>query len=216
VWTRKQQQQGLPILPQGQDGDTLANEPFRFFVRADGTYVLDGKAGDYLSTDSFDYGYDQPVPEAGKKARVAAAKPMPAVKAKVKAGVATVTLPAAPPQAAANAAARPVVATITVPRSADPSSPRQFDVLVNAPANVTEVSADSPYYGGTVGSFGPPMPGMVHDATFTVPLSPKLQALSAAATPKAKAGVKLEIRLVPSSAKDKPAPAIKALSIRRL
>ena len=213
-WTRKQQKKGLPILPQGKDLELLANEPFLFFVREDGNYVLDGKAGDYFSMDRFGYDYEQPADEA--RVAVAAAKPAPAVKGTMKAGLASVILPAAP-RLAANAPARPLVALITVPRSADPSSARQFDVLVNAPPDVTEVSADSPYYGGTVSFFGPAMAGMAHEATFAVPLSPTLKALSAPTPAKGvKAGTLLEIRLAPSSAKDKPAPTLKAVSVQRL
>jgi tyrosinase len=214
VWTKKQQRLGLPILPQGKDLETLSSDPFLFYVRSDGTFVLDGKAGDYFSTDRFEYTYEQPTMVAAAAQMEMPKKLAPAVKATMKAGVASVSLPAAAPQAAPNAPAQPVVATITVPRPTDPSSPREFDVLVNAPADVTSVGADSPYYGGTVGFFGPPMPGMAHDSTFAVPLSPKLQALTAPA--KAKAALKLEIRLAPSTPKDKAPPALKAVSVRRM
>ncbi|ADO76111.1 tyrosinase family protein [Stigmatella aurantiaca] len=217
VWTRKQQRLGLHILPQGKELEQLSNDPFLFFVRSDGTFVLDGKAGDYLSTERFGYTYEEPV-TAPAGARLVAAKAEAPAKATLKKGVAALTLPAPVAKAAdANAPARPVVATLTVSRPTEPSSPREFDVLVNAPADVTSVDADSPYYGGTVAFFGPPMHGMKHDTTFAVPLSPRLQALSAPASLKgAKGAVKLEIRLAPSTAKDKAPPALKAATLRRL
>ncbi|WP_232537165.1 tyrosinase family protein [Cystobacter fuscus] len=218
VWTRKQQRLSMPILPQAKELEQLSSEPFLFFVRSDGTFVLDGKAGDYLSTEQFGYAYEEPVPAPEVARLLAATKPGAPAKGTLKKGVAVLSLPAAMTKAAdANAPARPVVATITVSRPTEPSSPREFDVLVNAPADVTSVDGDSPYYGGTVAFFGPPMHGMKHDSTFAVPLSPKLQALKAAASPKgAKRAVQLEIRLAPSNAKDKAPPALKAATVRRL
>jgi len=209
VWTRKQQAQGLPILPTDkQELAELVREPFLFFVKPDGSYVLDGKAGDYLSTDRFEYDY---APGFGdmEAAPVAAAKPSPAVKGTVKNGVGSVTLAAA---------AGTVVATVTLSRPADPSAPRHFDVLINAPAGVTEVGADSPYYGGTIGFFGPSMPGMAHDSTFAVPLPkpPVAAAAKALEGASAPATAKLEIRLAPTYDKTARAPAVKAVTVRTL
>jgi hypothetical protein len=45
-------------LPAGDDLKALSDEPFLFFVDADGNYVLNGKARDYLATGRFDYDYD--------------------------------------------------------------------------------------------------------------------------------------------------------------
>lgn len=217
VWSRKQQRLGLQSLPQGAELTQLSNDPFLFFVRADGTFVLDGKAGDYLSTERFGYTYEQPATDPGVALLTARKAEAPA-KATLKKGVAALSLAAPMTKAVdANAPARPVVATITVSRPTEPSSPREFDVLVNAPPEVTSVEADSPYYGGTVAFFGPPMHGMKHDTTFAVPLPSKLQALQAQSSLKgAKAALKLELRLAPSTAKDKAPPALKAATLRRL
>lgn len=218
VWTRKQQELGLPILPAGEDLKTLSSEPFLFFVRADGTFVPDGKAGDYLSTDRFGYTYAAPVAATGG-ALVASARPAPPLKATLKNGVASVVLPALS-AAEGNAPARPVVVAVTLARPPEPSSPREFDVLVNAPADVKSVEADSPYFGGTVAFFGPPMRGMAHDVTFAVPLHPNVKALGS--TRNASSPLKLEIRLVPRASKNKAVPSIKtapdlkAMSVRRL
>jgi tyrosinase len=220
VWTRKQQRLGLQSLPLGKELVQLSDDPFLFFVRADGTFVTDSKAGDYLRTERFGYTYEEPAPNPAV-AQLAATKAEAPVKGTLKKGAATLTLPPVPMTKTkaldANAPARPVVATVTVARPTDPSSPREFDVLINAPPDVTSVEADSPYYGGTVAFFGPPMHGMQHDSTFAVPLSPKLQALTEAASLKGlKSALKLEIRLAPSTAKDKAPPALKAATLRRL
>ena len=58
VWTRKQKALNLPYLPPQPDLKTLSDEPFLFYVDGKGNYVTDGKAGDYLSTDVFEYDYE--------------------------------------------------------------------------------------------------------------------------------------------------------------
>ena len=59
VWTRKQQGFGLPILPSGADLKTLSDEPFLFYVDGKGNPIgPNSKAGDYLSTDVFQYDYE--------------------------------------------------------------------------------------------------------------------------------------------------------------
>ncbi|PWC39184.1 tyrosinase family protein [Azospirillum sp. TSO35-2] len=210
VWTRKQQRMGLPILPTDKtERAELVREPFLFFVRADGTYVIDGKAGDYLSTNRFEYDY-APGFGAEETMQLAAAKTTPKtpVKGTVKGGVGSVTLTAAP--------TGPVVATVTVPRPAGATAGRTFDVLVNAPAGVTQVEADSPYYAGTVGFFGPAMHGMAHDATFAVPLPQQLHATAALNATSKQAPATLEIRLAPTYDKSAPAPAVKGVTVQSL
>ena len=88
-------------------------------------------------------------------------------------------------------------------------------MLVNAPAGVTQVSADSPYYAGTIAFFGPMMPGMKMsiDATFAVPLPKTLHAFTALGTSN---NATLNIRVVPSHGKGEHAPALKAVSVREL
>lgn len=202
LWTRKQQRLGLPTLP--TDKAELAqfvDEPFLFFVRPDGSYVLNGKAGDYLNMERFQYDYG---PAVSAPALVASATPRAtppaAVLGTVTNGTGTLALSAA-------AAATPVTLAITMTRPVGPNAPKQFDILVNAPPGVTEVSEDSPYYGGTIGFFGPPMHGMSHQTTFAVPLrrSPATGALGATATP-----APLEIRLAAPAGS--PAPAVEAVS----
>lgn len=58
VWTRKQKLLGLPYLPTGQDLKTLSEEPFLFYVNGSGSYVGPSVAGEYFSTERFDYRYD--------------------------------------------------------------------------------------------------------------------------------------------------------------
>ena len=96
----------------------------------------------------------------------------------MRANVASVVVPRATIQSyLADTAPRPLFAAVTLPRPDGMSGVREFDVLVNAPADVTEVAADSPYYAGTISFFGS-MPGMKmsSDATFAVPLPKTLQA----------------------------------------
>jgi tyrosinase len=88
---------------------------------------------------------------------------------------------------------------VTLARPAGLSTVREFDILVNAPAGVTQVSADSPYYAGTIAFFGPMMSGMMRsmDVTFAVPLPRRLQAFTAPGAT-ANADAVLNIQVVPS------------------
>jgi tyrosinase len=224
VWTRKQQAMHLPVLPAGDDLKTFIDEPFLFYVDGQGHYVGPSKAGDYLSTDVFEYDYapgfgENVIPPQG--AAVAAAAPKaaaPPVNATIKNNVASVAVPRAAIQAhVAASAPRPLMAAITIPRPEGTSSTRTFDVLINAPADVQHVGADSPYYAGTLAFFGPMMPGMKMsaDATFAIPLPQKLQALTAPAAAAA-ATTTLNIRVVPANGQGGAAPALKALSVGTL
>ena len=158
VWTRKQKNRNLPYLPVGDDLKTYSDEPFLFYVGGDGKYVGPSKAGDYISTDVFDYNY---TPGTGEKiveppaAAVAARRALPLLKGTLKANVASVAVPnAAIENHLADTLSQPLVAVVTIPRPSGLSNAREFDVLVNAPPGVTQVSADSPYYAGTVAFFG--------------------------------------------------------------
>jgi tyrosinase len=219
VWTRKQRARKLPYLPTGQDLKTLSEEPFLFYVDGTGNYVGTSKAGDYLSTEAFDYDYE---PGFGEKIveppgpALATAKVTPPVKGNLKANVASVVMPTATIQShLSDTIPRPLVAEITVARPAGTSSAREFDVLVNAPAGVTQVAADSPYYAGTIGFFGPMMPGMKMstEVTFAVPLPKTLQAFTA---PSATNKATLNIRVVPSNGQAAAAPALRAVSVGTL
>ena len=217
VWTRKQKRLNLPYLPTGADLKTLSDEPFLFYVDGKGNPVgPKSKAGDYLSTDVFEYDYE---PGFGEQvvqppsAPVAANQAAPTLQGKVRANGASVDVPRAAVQNhLADAQPRPLMAAVTLPRPAGMSTAREFDVLVNAPAGVTQVDAGSPYYAGTIAFFGPMMPGMhmSMDSTFAVPLPKALPAFTAlGAAPK----TTLNIRLVPAHGQGGPAPAIKAFSV---
>jgi tyrosinase len=215
VWTRKQQALKLPYLPDKADLKTLSDEPFLFYVDQKGNPVgPNSKAGDYLSVDVFEYDY---APGFGEKivkppsAAVSATKAAP-LKGNVRANVASVAVPRSAIQAhLSDTDPRPLVAALTLPRPGGLTTTRSFDVIVNAPAGVTQVAADSPYYAGTVAFFGPMMPGMhTMDTTFAVPLPKALPAFTAlAAAPSAT----LNIRLVPSRGQSGPAPTLKAVSV---
>ena len=104
-----------------------------------------------------------------------------------------------------------------MPRPTDASSDRQFDVLVDAPSDVTQVSSDSPYYAGTIAFFGGMMhmPGMTSDATFLVPLPKRkrtFKGLTEANGAEAKR-VAVTIRVVPSEG---GSSVLKSASVRVL
>jgi tyrosinase len=213
VWTRKQKALNFPYLPPQPDLKTLSEEPFLFFVDGNGNYVTNGKAGDYLSTDVFDYDYQPGFGEEIVQPPVAAlsARRAPSIKGAVKNNIASVTIPNATVQAHLSAAQpRPLMAEVTVQRPS--GAVREFDVLINAPANITRVSADSPYYAGTIAFFGPPMHGMnmAHDATFAIPLpkaAPAFPNLGAARN------VTLNVRVVPAHGQAGRAPALRSFSV---
>ena len=214
AWTRKQIKDGLPYLPTGDDLKTFSEEPFLFFVDGLGQYLTNGKAGDYLSTDAFGYDYE---PGSGDTIpavqRVAAANAAPPIEGTVKGNVASVTIPRASlERSLAATAPRPLAATVTIARPAGSSREREFDILVNAPAGTTQVSAESPYYAGTIAFFGPAMHGMnmAMDVTFPFPLPNRVQASVAR---EAAADAVLNVQVVPSSGNRENAPAIRAVSV---
>jgi tyrosinase len=219
LWTRKQKALNLPYLPPPRDLKTLSDEPFLFYVDGSGNYVGTSKAGDYLSTDVFDYVYEPGFGEniiAPPSLAPVATRVAPPIKASLRGNTASVVVPTATIQSRhAGAIPRPLMAQITVPRPAATSSTREFDVLVNAPAGVTQVAADSPYYAGTIAFFGPTMPAMKMsaDATFAVPLPTTLQAFAA---PSATNRTALNVRVVPSHGQAAPAPALRGVSIGAL
>jgi len=215
VWTRKQKSLNLPYLPQGQDLKTLSDEPFLFYVNGKGEYVGTSHAGEYLSTERFDYDYEpgfgeetaQPSGAMLKKRAVLAP-----LHGAIKGNSASFAIPSAEMrnQLAAPHAA-PLIAEVTLPRPSATSYEREFDVIVGAPPGVTQVDADSPYYAGTIAFFGPRMnmAGMSPDATFSVPLPKAPQAFRKLAA----ANAQVEIRVVPSHGLGVAAPALKAASI---
>jgi tyrosinase len=209
VWTRKQKALGLPILPTGSDLATFLDDPFLFYVDANGKYVGPAKAGDYVDTKVFDYDYVGGFTGGIERASVkrVAGQQVSAMKAAPGENAATIVVPnALIRRHLADDLPHPLVAEVTLRRPQGVANTREFDVLVNAPDDVKQVDAGSPYYAGTVAFFGPVMAGMdmAHDATFAVPLPKKLQAFSALHADR----TELKIRLVPSSGQAPKAPPI--------
>ena len=196
VWTRKQQKLGLPTLPVGPDLVKWQEEPFLFYIDAQGNPVSANKAGDYATIGGFDYTYE---PGSGEQviteqAAPPATPPKARFAGKLAGQVASVSVGSALlNQAAAGRTGGTLVAQVTVPHPRGSSAARTFDVLVNAPPGVSSVSVDSPYYAGTIAFFGA-MPGMAMNATFNVPLTKVLGALKAA---KLLGANELQVRLVP-------------------
>jgi tyrosinase len=219
IWTRKRKSLNLPYLPSGQDLNAFSNEPFLFFVDGKGKYVGPSKAGDFLSTDVFGYDY---APGFGEKVVSASATPLVANKAashnkgSISGNVGTVVVPRENIQShLADTVARPLIVEITLVRPGGLATARVFDVLVNAPPGVKQVSADSPYYAGTISFFGSKMPGMKMSAaaTFVVPLPITLHTFQ---TLGAAENVTMNIRVVPSRGDDEHALSLKAVTVRAL
>jgi tyrosinase len=219
VWTRKQMRLKLPYLPEGQDLKTLSKEPFLFYVGGDGKYVGPTVAGDFLSTDVFDYDYqpgfgEEIVPPSS--AVVAAARSTKSLAtATIRANVASVAVPREAVQShLSGAPSRRLMAQIVLQRPSGPAE-REFDVLVDAPDGVTQAAADSPYYAGTFAFFGSMMQGMKmsHDVAIAFPLPdapPAFTALGAARQ------ATVKIRLVPSHGLGVPGPTLRSVSVRAL
>ena len=217
VWTRRQISLNQPHLPPEDELRVLSNEPFLFFADFKGDHILNGKAGDYLSTDRFDYEYDrlgfgEELIEAPKPVAQAAA---PVAAEHIAANAASVRVSAAvmPQRRLATEIPRPLMAQITLQR---PAESREVRIFVGAPADATNLGTDSPFYAGTVGFFGPPMPGMQmsHEATFAMPLPPQLPAL-AAPMAAAETHADLTVTVAPVGGK-KGETVLKAVSIGTL
>ncbi|MBX9402741.1 tyrosinase family protein [Lysobacter sp. BMK333-48F3] len=211
VWTRRQLAAGGPILPTGDDLQPFLQEPFLFYVDGDGNYVGPRKAGDYVSTAVFDYDYGPGYGSAEQSlasVRSTASAPAAPIRGSVQAGVSTATVPAALVRRHLEQA-RPAALFAEISLDRPDSAAREFDVLVNAPADVQQVDADSPYYAGTIAFFGPTMAGMSHASTFAVPLPKTLRAFTQLEGDSAQ----LNIRLVTSTSQRAEPVAVKALSI---
>lgn len=218
VWTRKQQALKLPYLPSKADYPTYADEPFLFYVDGNGKEVGGSKAGDYVSTSRFQYDYQPGFGEAVVKppsAKLTARHAITSVKGSMKGNAATVTLSShAVTEHLAAGSPASLIALVTLPRPTHGSPMRQFDVVVGAPAGTNQVTADSPYYAGTVAFFGNEMhmEGMSSDATFLVPLPRQKQAfrgLGAAAG----GNIAVTIEVLPSGG---GASVLKAVIVREL
>ena len=171
VWSRKQKALHISDRPDDTDWPTYAAEKFLFYVDRAGKRVQRNTAGDYFTIGDFDYSYDQGFGEEmvvhPPLALTALALAQTGVAAQASGGSATLQVPAGLSAAAADGAG---MVTLTLPHPMTGSSPREYDVLVNAPPGTGSVAADSPYYAGTISFFGF-MPGMkMGDVTFQIPL----------------------------------------------
>jgi tyrosinase len=216
VWTRKQQALHLPYLPDSAQLPSYEKEPFLFYVAGDGKHVGPSTAKEYIHMSRFGYDYEPGFGEEiiGKRPLIRAAKQSAApVKALMKSNTATLTLSAAAINTHLDGEATSLFALVTVPRPTEKSPNREFDVLVGAPADATNVTPDSPYYAGKVAFFCGVMhmSGMTDEATFIVPLPKRKEAfanLSAAA-----GNVAVTIRAVPSGG---GASVLRAVTVQSL
>jgi tyrosinase len=217
VWTRKQQALKLPYLPNAADLATWEKELFLFYVNGSGGQVGPSIAEEYISTERFNYDYQPGFGEAIIKppsVALAAKHHLAPVKGLMKAHNAIMTLSASAIKThLATDSAASLFALVTVPRPTEASPNREFDVLVGAPSEVSQVNFDSPYYAGTVAFFCGTMEhmeGMTGDATFLVPLPRKKEAFPGLT---AAANVAVNIRVVPLGG---GASVLKAASVRSL
>ncbi len=220
VWTRKQQRRGLPILPSGADLDTLAKEPFLFYVNGNGQFVGPSHAGDYFSTERFQYDYEPGSGDDVGAESVQSQKKTTTMlmSAEVKANAATLSIPRETMRAHLASDEPVLIAEVRVQRPSSSGHTREFDVLIGAPSGIARVDADSPHYAGTIAFFGH-MSHMGHgdhgssdapgDATFAVPLPMRAEAFGNLEA----ASVAVNIRIVPAHPLGK-ATALKSVSVR--
>jgi len=213
VWTRKQKRLNLPILPPEPDLGTLSKEKFLFFVNGNGKFVGPSHAGEYFSTERFDYDYEPGTGDEAQSEQSLLLKKHPrvSVKGEMKGRTASIAVPRDVVNEHLAAAAATLIAAITVQRPSQASYTREFDVIVGAPSDVTHVDPDSPYYAGTIAFFGHMNHAMEmsEDATFAVPLPRRQEAFHGLAA----AQVSVNIRVVPAQAHGK-ATKLKAVSVR--
>jgi tyrosinase len=211
VWTQKQLAQKLPIAPEGADLEPFMTEPFLFYTQANGTPVGPSSAAAVFTTDAFDYDYASGS-GSDYRPRTKLRRPPPPATATIDEDSATVALTQAMVERhLADTQGSTLIAEITFDRPEALAAPRSFDVLVNAPADVTRAAEDSPYYAGTLAFFGPGMPGMQmsHTTTFTLPLPRTLPAFRQLQDGTAT----LDIRLVPRGDFEGEAPKVSAVTI---
>lgn len=203
VWERKQQVIQEPTLPTDPvELRQLKEEPFLFFFNAQGDPILNGKAGDYLSTSAFNYVYAPGFidPAMADKVTRNAAK----IQGTIQGDKANVTLQQAP--------GKTLFAVITFQRSADPSAPRQFDITLNAPEGKMRLTPEDPHFAGIISLFGPAH-GKAHDVTFIVPIPQHNQVIQQLQQLKGNQSLQLQFDLTHDQ---NTAPAIKALHIQAL
>ncbi|MFK0733759.1 MAG: tyrosinase family protein [Gloeotrichia echinulata GP01] len=189
VWTRKQEKQGLPTLPTGDNLAPWQQEPFLFFINDKGQPVTanEAEAGNYATIGDFNYVYDvyqggfNPSPVSASR-RVS--REVKTFFAKVTARALNFTALSSGNFNLSNTIlrsaiteddSRTVVAEITIQPPADVHDVN-FNVLVNTPKGERNIDFNSPHFAGTFVFFGKPHhPGPV---TFSIPLTSALKALA--------------------------------------
>src|SRR5258708_12969600 len=153
VWTRKQKRLNLPYLPKEPDLKTLSDEPFLFYVNGKGEQVGASHAGEYLSTERFDYNYEPGFGENVAGGTGAGLKAKPPLRGVLKGSTASVIVPTdAIKSHLASTQAASLIAQVTLPEPGAMSSVREFDVVVGAPADMTHVDPHTPYSPATIPS----------------------------------------------------------------
>lgn len=207
VWTRKQQAQNLPTLPEGADLATWQQEPFLFYINSAGQPVPNGKAGDYATIGQFNYTYQ---PGSGEQVVPQAARPQLAEKLFratlskealnfQEPTTATARVPAALIHPAAAGATPPLFARVTL-QPPDNRRGVRFHVLVNPPEGVGSVGFHDPSFAGTFTFFGSHTHGHGHEAkpvSFDVSLTEAVKKLRAAG--RLKADEPLRVQVVPDT-----------------
>jgi tyrosinase len=222
VWTRKQKSLDLPYLPSPTDAPVFSKEQFLFFVNAKGQYVGESLAGDYLDMDRWEYDYEpgfgEKLVHTPKGEQEASKRSKHLFLGTLKNNGASATVPN---DVAKNQNADTIEPSmfvqVTIPRSAMTEGKREFDVIVGAPPNATDIGPDSPYFAGTISLFGGMhMKGMTGgDATFTIPVPRKISPMVTApkgAAVGAAGSSSLSVRVVPSGGHGK-APAIREIVV---
>ncbi|MEI6353101.1 MAG: tyrosinase family protein [Methylococcus sp.] len=215
LWTRKQQMLGLPYLPEGEDYNVYASEPFLFFVNGEGRYLGPAKAGDFISTHPFDYDYQPGSGEAilqNISLQPRGDKPMSALTAVVQENIAALSVSSSDIKRHLSATTVPVILLeVTLPHDVVMSSIRDFDVLIGSPDKLVGIRSDSPYYAGTVsvmghsghsGHSGSEGAGV----SFTLPLPKTLKAFEAIGSN----DVTLKVSVIPSEGSNHLVPLEKA------
>lgn len=159
LWTRKQQQAGLPTLPTDPgEMDAWKKEPFLFYVDSQGQPVAKNRAGDYATIGDFDYDYEpgsgSPAPTKPSKFTnklwTGAPTKVPNLAQSAHAAVA---VPEALPSNVMQEGGPAMFARVTLKPGMN-TSDVQFNVLVNPPVGAEQVDFKDPSFAGSFSVFG--------------------------------------------------------------
>jgi tyrosinase len=187
VWTRKQQELGLPTLPTGADLAAWKKEPFLFYIDAAGKPVQKNTAGDYATIGDFNYDYQ---PGSGEQVISTSVKPSEFSNKLFEGTLSSKTLNfqqstqggVQVPEALRDAIMEPtgprLFARITIQPPANTRGV-QFHVVVNPPEGAQNVTLQNPSYAGTFEFFGSHQHGDHTDkqVTFVVGLTETVKKL---------------------------------------